>query len=286
MLLHNVTVALKGFDAGPCLTLSKKLWGGEGYTTNTAIKLVQKYGISEEAAQHFATTYGVHAFEVCARAKPTGRAWPRFGAALVDGYPYDECEVEWAVTMEYARTVTDVLTLRTRLAYLNSQAARHAAPRVAELMAAQLGWSEQEQATQLLEALEALEEFGGPIAQTEGVTDVIPQLPTDLQALFKLLDADGNEYIDLEEMKHGARLLGFPFVSDERAKEAFAEMDREGSGRVTEADFTHWWMMAEGSGVTDSGGESNSSSHLRQALAARFGFSKSAVQKARGVMFG
>ena len=35
-------VKLKGFVAGSCTTLEKPLWGGEGYTDNTNIKLVQK----------------------------------------------------------------------------------------------------------------------------------------------------------------------------------------------------------------------------------------------------
>ena len=283
-------IALKGFDhrdaaaaLRPCATLSKKLWGGEGYTANTAIRLVQKYGISEEQAKHFATTYGAHAFAVCASARPTGLAWPRFGAPLVEGYPYDECEVAWAVRREYARTVTDILTLRTRLAYLNSRAAMQAAPRVASLMAAELGWSAEQEATELASCLKVLREFGGPVAQVEEgrLTEVVPQLPTDLQELFALLDADGNEYIDLEEMQHGAQLLGFPFESDARALEVFQEMDRTGDGRVTELEFTQWWMLA--------GQEENDCSvggKLRQRLAARFGFSHKAVRSARGVAFG
>jgi glycerol-3-phosphate dehydrogenase len=35
-------VKLKGFVAGSCTTMEKPLWGGEGYTDNTNIKLVQK----------------------------------------------------------------------------------------------------------------------------------------------------------------------------------------------------------------------------------------------------
>lgn len=41
---------------------------------------------------------------------------------------------------EYARTVVDVIARRTRLAFLNVEAAAEAVPRVAELMAAELGW--------------------------------------------------------------------------------------------------------------------------------------------------
>ena len=86
--------------------------GGEGYTKNTAIKLVQKFGISEETAQHLARTYGTHAFDVCYLSKPTGKAWPRFGQVLVDGYPFVEAEIEYACKYEYVRTLKDMLTLR------------------------------------------------------------------------------------------------------------------------------------------------------------------------------
>ena len=82
------------------------------YTKNTAIKLVQKFGISEETAQHLARTYGTHAFDVCYLSKPTGKAWPRFGQVLVDGYPFVEAEIEYACKYEYVRTLKDMLTLR------------------------------------------------------------------------------------------------------------------------------------------------------------------------------
>ena len=140
-------------------TLDKSLWGGEGWTANTAVKLVQQYGVSDEVAQHLSKTYGTRAVDVCELSEPTGKAWPRFGKLLVDGYPYIECEVTFAC-MEYARTVTDVLTLRTRLAFENSGAALSAAPRVSEIMARYLGWSETERLAQLEEANIKLAEFG------------------------------------------------------------------------------------------------------------------------------
>jgi len=52
-------------------------------------------------------------------------------------------EVVWAVRFEGARTVDDFLARRTRSLVLNAQAALAAAPRVAALMAAELGYPEQ-----------------------------------------------------------------------------------------------------------------------------------------------
>jgi len=46
--------------------------------------------------------------------------------------------------------------------------------------------------------------------------------------MFKVLDADNNEYIDFEEFQVGAKRLGFPFQSKEDAKTAFALVDKSG----------------------------------------------------------
>jgi glycerol-3-phosphate dehydrogenase len=60
--------------------------------------------------------------------------------------PYLAGEVVWAARNELARTVEDVLSRRTRALLLDARASIAAAPRVAELMAAELGhdasWSE------------------------------------------------------------------------------------------------------------------------------------------------
>jgi glycerol-3-phosphate dehydrogenase len=50
-----------------------------------------------------------------------------------------EAQVIWAVRQEMARTVEDVLARRTRALFLNARAALAAVPRVAELMAGELG---------------------------------------------------------------------------------------------------------------------------------------------------
>lgn len=44
---------------------------------------------------------------------------------------------------EYACTAIDVIARRTRLGFLNVQAADEALPRIVEIMAKELGWSEQ-----------------------------------------------------------------------------------------------------------------------------------------------
>ena len=71
------------------------------------------------------------------------------GAKLHPDLPYIEAEVVWAVREEMARTVEDVLARRIRALFLNAKAALAAAPRVAALMAAELGMDANWQEAQL-----------------------------------------------------------------------------------------------------------------------------------------
>lgn len=260
--------------AGPCQTQTRRLRGGVGYTKNVPIRLVQEFGISEDTAKHLARTYGVHAFEVCRLTKPTGQRWPRrFGHLLVEGYPYLECEVEYACKNEMVCTVTDMLTLRTRLAYLNSEAAMAVAPKVADLMAPHMGWSRAEKKRQLAEAEEAIAEFGGPVPHEDKTLSSIK----DLTTLFKTLDMDQNGYFDFQEMKLMAKKLGLPFKSEKEAMETFKRMDVEGSGRVREEAFAMWW---QNSGRNDK---------LHKMLQSQFKANPGELgkgPKSRGTMFG
>jgi len=152
-----------GSKAGPCKTEHIQLRGGVGYNRNVPIQLVQEFGITQESAEHLARSYGMHAFEVCRLASSTSKTSPsKCGNLLIDGYPYLECEIEYACKHEMACTVADYLTLRTRLAYLDSQAAFLAAPKVADLMGKALGWTKKEKKQHLEEALNICGTFGGP----------------------------------------------------------------------------------------------------------------------------
>ena len=70
----------------------------------------------------------------------TGKRWPIVGKRLVDEFPYIEAEVKYAMK-EYACTAIDILARRTRLAFLDVQAAEEALPRIVEIMAKELNWS-------------------------------------------------------------------------------------------------------------------------------------------------
>jgi glycerol-3-phosphate dehydrogenase len=65
--------------------------------------------------------------------------------------PYTEAEVRWAVREEQARTVEDVLSRRTRALLLNAKASAEAAPRVAAILAEELGYDQSWQQAQVQE---------------------------------------------------------------------------------------------------------------------------------------
>jgi glycerol-3-phosphate dehydrogenase len=67
---------------------------------------------------------------------------PAYGKKLISPLPFTEAEVVWAARQEMARTVEDVLARRLRILFLDAKAAITAAPRVAELLADELGYDE------------------------------------------------------------------------------------------------------------------------------------------------
>ena len=101
-----------------------------------------------------------------ARAADDDRLGRRYGAAadevraltafdatlaepLVPGLPYLRAEAVYAVRSEMATTLDDVLCRRTRAHLFDRRACLTAAPAVTELLAGELGWSDEEAARQL-----------------------------------------------------------------------------------------------------------------------------------------
>lgn len=234
--------------AGPCLTETRPLWGGKDYNKNLPITLIQKYGLSQDTAEHLARTYGMNAFTVCelSQANPNQR-YPHFGHRLIENYPFLECEIEYVCQYEMAVSLKDFLTLRTRLAYLNSDAAKEVAPKVCDLMGKSLGWSRAEKKKQLAECMAYLERFGGPIPPAGLVVQGL-HTKSDVKDMFKMFDTDGNGYIDFQELKSVAQRLGYPFKDEKEALNAFKKMDVENNGRVSFEAFSTWY---EKTGVED-----------------------------------
>ena len=212
---------------GGSTTATRPLRGGVGYKRNLPITLVQEFGVSESSAKHLARTYGMNALDVCQMAVPTSKRWPRFGNLLVEGFPYLECEIPYICRHEMCVTVKDVLTLRTRIAYLNKEAAVSIAPKVAQLMAKEMGWSRKETKRQLDDALLALQNFGGNIPDHKYIEATESQAKT-VRDVFVKMDLGGNGFIDLTEFIDCCAMLGIPFKNRKDAKKVFDTIDKNG----------------------------------------------------------
>jgi glycerol-3-phosphate dehydrogenase len=74
---------------------------------------------------------------------------PEWALPLDGALPYTGAEIVWAVRHELALTVEDVLARRTRALFLDARAAVRMAPRVADLMARELGRDSEWQSRQV-----------------------------------------------------------------------------------------------------------------------------------------
>jgi glycerol-3-phosphate dehydrogenase len=63
---------------------------------------------------------------------------PSLGNKLIATFPYTEAEVVWSARNEMAETVEDILSRRLRVLFIDAQAAKDMAPRVASLLAKEL----------------------------------------------------------------------------------------------------------------------------------------------------
>lgn len=127
---------------GTCKTHQVKLIGAHGFSKTLFINIIQHFGIDTEVAKHLTTAYGDRAWTVAALCEPTEQRFPIRGKKLSELYPFVDGEVRYACRHEYSQNAVDVISRRTRLAFLNAQAALESLPMVIDLMASELGWSQ------------------------------------------------------------------------------------------------------------------------------------------------
>ncbi|GIL75420.1 hypothetical protein Vretimale_8058 [Volvox reticuliferus] len=118
-----------------------------------------RVAISAHTAEHLAQAYGSRAGRVLQTAQDRN-----LGQRLVEGHPFLEAEVVYCVRHEYCVTPEDFLARRTRLAFLDARAALAALPKVAELMASELGWDGPRRAAMTAAAREYLATYLPPPA--------------------------------------------------------------------------------------------------------------------------
>lgn len=131
---------------GSCQTHQVKLVGAHGFSKTLFINLIQHFGIETDVAKHLTESYGDRAWTVAALSNPTEQRYPVRGEKISPLYPFIDGEVRYAVRHEAAQTAVDVIARRTRLAFLNAQAALEALPKVIDIMAAELKWDKKRMA--------------------------------------------------------------------------------------------------------------------------------------------
>ncbi|CAI8602037.1 unnamed protein product [Vicia faba] len=154
--------------AGGCVTNNLRILGGEGWDPASFTVLTQQYvrmklthegkvvpGVMDTAsAKHLSHAYGTLGERVAAIAQNEN-----LGKRLAHGYPFLEAEVAYCARHEYCESAIDFIARRSRLAFLDTDAARRALPRVIQLLAAEHKWEKSRQKEELQKAKDFLETF-------------------------------------------------------------------------------------------------------------------------------
>ncbi|KAK6062745.1 Glycerol-3-phosphate dehydrogenase, mitochondrial 1 [Seiridium cupressi] len=147
---------------GGCQTHNVRLVGAHGFSKTLFINIIQHFGIETEVAKHLTESYGDRAWTVAALCKSTDKRFPARGERISTLYPFVDGEIRYAVRHEYAQTAVDVLARRTRLSFLNAQAALEALPKVIDIMGEELNWDSKRQDREWTDTVAFLQSMGLP----------------------------------------------------------------------------------------------------------------------------
>ena len=147
---------------GSCQTHQVRLIGAHGFSKTLFINLIQHFGLEVDVAKHLTESYGDRAWQVAALSSPTNARFPVRGQRISALYPFIDGEIRYAVRHEYAQTATDVIARRTRLAFLNAEAALEALPNIIDLMGEELKWDSSRKETEWKESVDFLSSMGLP----------------------------------------------------------------------------------------------------------------------------
>ncbi|XP_039266240.2 glycerol-3-phosphate dehydrogenase, mitochondrial-like isoform X1 [Styela clava] len=250
MAYDAVEAAVKHCDlkpARPSGTDGMILDGGHNWTANSYIKLAQDYGLETDVAKHLSTTYGSRAVAIARMAMVTGRRWPIVGKRLVEDLPYIEAEISYGIE-EYACTAVDFLARRTRIAFLNTQAAEEALPTILNVMKKELKWSKERVEKERQDALEFIyHEMGKKINFFQTRESALEHSqgvhlsPIDLDRYkkrFNLFDKERKGFITRHDLKS---VLDQEFeegqIKDDDLSDMLNEVDLNKNGKVELDEF-------------------------------------------------
>ncbi|ASP34744.1 glycerol-3-phosphate dehydrogenase/oxidase [Labrenzia sp. VG12] len=139
-------------------TLELPIGGGRNFPQAAAIlerDLVSSFGIDQKRAAYCAATYGTAAREVLAFCQARDDD-TRLGATS----EITEAEIAWLASSEWVVTLADIVLRRTTLA-IRGQLSLELVDRLAEIVAAELGWSVEDMARQRRTLIDELETYHG-----------------------------------------------------------------------------------------------------------------------------
>lgn len=218
-------------------------------------RLVQEYDIPHSVATHLTKTYGGRAFEVCdilreeesqaalQRKRESGIDDPEESGGitrLVEGYPYITAEVKYATRKDWARRVDDILARRTRLLFLNKEAAIRAVPRVVDIMGTELGWDLERKQEEAIIAYQYIHHFGG--SKPAVVEGELPRLATeaDIEHHFDHIDVDKDGRISYDDIVKVGISLG-RHLTEEEVSSCIKVCDGKKLYSIDKVNFISWW---------------------------------------------
>ncbi|XP_042492976.1 glycerol-3-phosphate dehydrogenase SDP6, mitochondrial-like [Macadamia integrifolia] len=151
-----------------CVTKRLRIAGGDEWDPASFTVLAQQYvrmkkthrgkvvpGVMDSAvAKHLAHSYGTLAQRVAAIAQNEN-----LGKRLAHGYPFLEAEVAYCARNEYCESAVDFIARRSRIAFLDTDAASRALPRIIQILAAEHQWDRSREKAELQKAKEFLQTF-------------------------------------------------------------------------------------------------------------------------------
>uniref|UniRef100_A0A668W0K1 Glycerol-3-phosphate dehydrogenase, mitochondrial n=1 Tax=Oreochromis aureus TaxID=47969 RepID=A0A668W0K1_OREAU len=208
-----------------------------------------------QVAQHLASTYGGRAFDVAKMAQVTGQRWPIVGKRLVSEFPYIESEVLYAIK-EYACTAIDVIARRTRLGFLNVQAADEALPRIVQIMGKELDWSQEKRTEELEAARKFLYHEMGYRSRSEQITKT-SEINLDNHEVarykkrFHKFDKESKGFITTVDVQRVLQSINV-YIDENALHEILNEVDLNKNGQVEIDEFLQLMSAVKKGHVSDS----------------------------------
>jgi hypothetical protein len=270
VIRKNSSLQAESSKWNPSNTVNMHFVGYKGFTPNLTVRLIQHYGVSPAVANRLVKAYGGRAVDVLQIAKEecsdsssskgAGKAFYFLDdeqkkaitpdddekieeRLLVKGFPFLEAEVIFTTRYEWVIHAEDFLAHRTRLAFLNRNAAISVIPRVVELMGKELGWDFYQQEKEMKRCLEFMRHIGGstPLAAMHSFRMA---MKGDMFDIFQIVDSKKRGYLLYDELSYFSELLNYQ-ISNEEMMDCLAynneNIPMKDNKKITFDNLFNWW---------------------------------------------